>query len=243
MRTTLRSIPRNIPRSIPRSIPAPPRPLLLSRKPWSGPRGKTPCGSRRRRSLAAIVLMVAPWLPGAADATTYKVDPTHTSVTFQIRHLFTHVDGRFKTFGGTIAFDPAHPEQTKITGTVEATSIDTNVAKRDDHLRSADFFDVATYPTITFESTKVTDVDAGAKKAKVHGNLTIRGVTKPIVLDASFLGAAADPWGNKKAGFAAETEINRTDFGLKWNQALETGGVLVGEEVKIRINVEADVQD
>jgi polyisoprenoid-binding protein YceI len=181
--------------------------------------------------------------PAPAGATSYTVDHAHTGVTFQVRHLFTYVDGRFKAFDGSIEFDLAHPENTKIKGTVDVASIDTNNAKRDDHLRSADFFHVAEHPTITFESTKVSDVDAAAKTAKVHGNLTIRGVTKAVVLQASFLGAATDPWGNKKAGFAAETRIDRKDFGLNWNQALETGGVLVGDEVKIRINVEANVTE
>jgi len=190
-------------------------------------------------TLAAATL----WLPGAAAARSYTVDLAHTGVTFQVRHLFTYVDGRFKTFDGTIEFDPAHPEQTKITGKIDVGSIDTNVAKRDDHLRSVDFFNVAEHPTITFESTKVTDIDRKANTAKVHGNLTIRGVTKPVVLDAGFLGEATDPWGNKKAGFSAETQINRKDFGLNWNQTLEAGGVLVGDEVKIRVNVEADVKE
>jgi polyisoprenoid-binding protein YceI len=180
---------------------------------------------------------------GDARATTYVVDPNHTSVGFRVKHLFTYVDGRFTKFTGTVEFDPSAPEKTKVSGTVDVASIDTNVEKRDTHLRSADFFDVAKYPTLRFTSTGVTDVDAAAGTAKLHGNLTIRDVTKPVVLDAKFLGAATDPWGNRKAGFSGTTTINRKDFGLSWNQALETGGVLVGEQVEIRIDVEGGVED
>jgi polyisoprenoid-binding protein YceI len=129
-----------------------------------------------------------------------------------------------------------------VTGSIDVASIDTNSDKRDEHLRGADFFDVERYPKITFESTGVKDVDAAAKTGKLEGKLTIHGVTKDVVLDVAFTGAGQDPWGNKKAGFTAETKINRKDFGLNWNQTLETGGVLVGDEIAIRIDVEANVQ-
>lgn len=197
------------------------------------------------RTLASGALALAVALGGAADgrATTYAVDHAHTSVNFRVKHLFTYVDGRFSKFDGTIEFDPAAPEKTKVSGTIDVASIDTNVEKRDTHLRSGDFFDVEKFPKLAFESTKVTDVDQKAGTAKLHGNLTIRDVTKPVVLDAKFLGAATDPWGNKKAGFSGTTTINRKEFGLGWNQALETGGLLVGEEVEIRIDVEGDVKE
>ncbi|HWP64790.1 MAG TPA: YceI family protein [Candidatus Limnocylindria bacterium] len=194
------------------------------------------------RWLTAIVL-AAGTLPAPATAATYKVDPGHTSVTFLVRHLLTNVEGRFRTFEGTIVFDPAEPEKTVVKGTIDVASIDTNVEKRDEHLRSPDFFDVAKYPKIEFVSTGVSDVDRETNTGKLHGNLTIHGVTKPVVLDAQFLGAATDPWGNKKGGFTATTTINRKDFGLTWNKSLETGGLLVGDEVTIRLNVEGDVQE
>lgn len=188
-------------------------------------------------------LALALAMPLAAAAATFKVDPDHTGVGFRVKHLFTWVDGRFTTFEGTITFDPAAPAATKVVGSVDVASIDTANAKRDDHLRGADFFDVATHPKITFTSTKVADADAAAGTAKLHGDLTIKGVTRPVVLDAKFLGQGTDPWGNAKAGFSATTTINRKDFDLGWNQVLETGGLLVGEEVEIRIDVEANRQD
>jgi polyisoprenoid-binding protein YceI len=190
-----------------------------------------------------VLVLAAGLLSRPAAATTYKVDPTHTSVTFLVRHLFTNVEGRFRTFDGEIVFDPAAPEKTAVKGSIDVASIDTNVAKRDEHLRGPDFFDVAKFPKITFASTGVSDVDTAKNTGKLQGNLTIHGVTKPVVLDAQFLGAATDPWGNKKAGFSGTTTIDRKEFGLGWNKALETGGFLVGDEVTIRINVEGDVQE
>jgi len=198
---------------------------------------------RPMRSLPLLVLLAAATAPAPSGATRYEVDDQHTSVTFAVRHLFTEVEGRFRTFGGEIVFDPAAPEQASIKGTIDTASIDTNVQKRDEHLRSADFFDVAKYPKIEFTSTGVSDIDKATNKGKILGNLTMHGVTKPVVLDAQFLGAATDPWGNRKAGFAATTTINRKDFGLGWNKALESGGLLVGDEVTIRINVEGDVRE
>ena len=189
----------------------------------------------------ALALVLALGAPGSTAAKSYKVDVQHTSVSFRVKHLFTSVEGRFNEFEGTIIFDAAAPDATKITGLIATASIDTNVEKRDNHLRGADFFAVEHFPQITFESTKVTDADVEAGTAKVHGNLTIKDVTKPVVIDAKFLGEVADPWGNKKAGFSGTTMINRKEFGLNWNQALETGGLLVGEEVEIRIEAETYV--
>jgi polyisoprenoid-binding protein YceI len=186
-----------------------------------------------------LLALAAVALPALAQAKTYTVDPDHSSVTFGVRHLFTEVQGRFKQYKGTIEFDPAAPEAAKVQGSVQASSVDTDVAQRDEDLRSANFFDVTNHPEIKFESTKITDVDKASNTAKVHGNLTMHGVTKPIVLDAKFLGEAKDPWGNQKAGFQGETTIDRRDWGLTWNKALEAGNVLVGNDVKIRINAEA----
>ena len=190
-----------------------------------------------------VLVLAATLLPLPARAATYKVDPAHTNVTFLVRHLFTNVEGRFRTFEGQIVFDPAAPEKTTVKGSIDVASIDTNVAKRYEHLRSPDFFDVAKFPKIEFVGTGVADVDAAKHAGKIRGNLTIHGVTRPVVLDAQFLGAATDPWGNKKGGFTATTTIDRKDFGLTWNKTLEAGGVLVGDEVTIRINVEGDVQE
>ena len=194
------------------------------------------------RKLVLVLTMVMV-LPGTAPAKTYTVDRGHSSVSFRIRHLFTDVQGRFEDFQGTLQFDPADPAATQVKGTITAKSIDTDNEKRDDHLRSPEFFNVAQFPDIAFESTQVTDVDKTSNTAKIHGNLTMHGVTKPVTLSAKFLGEAADPWGNQKAGFNAETTIDRREWGLTWNKALETGNALVGNDVAIRIDVEAQVAD
>ena len=183
------------------------------------------------------------WAAAApAGAASYNVDASHTSVSFKIRHLFTEVEGRFTDFSGTIEFDAADPSKTRVTGEIKTASINTNNEKRDKHLRTDEFFHVEKYPTIAFVSTKVSDVDVRKKTGKLHGKLTMHGVEKPVVLDVVYLGAGADPWGNQKAGFKATATIDRKDFGLNWNEALETGGFLVGDEVEIQINVEAAVK-
>jgi polyisoprenoid-binding protein YceI len=169
--------------------------------------------------------------------TTYKIDKAHSEATFQVRHLLTRVRGRFSDFEGLIEYDPNEPERSSVRATIQATSIDTNEADRDKHLRSADFFGVDQFPTLTFTSTRVTN--KGGEAFDVLGDLTIHGVTKPVTLDVSFLGKANDPWGNERVGFEAETTINRKDFGLTWNAALETGGFLVGDEVRITLSVQA----
>jgi polyisoprenoid-binding protein YceI len=196
----------------------------------------------RKRNFLGVAFAVA-LLPSVCWAKTYTVDPDHSSVTFRVRHLFTEVEGRFKQFKGTIAFDPAKPEETKVQGGIAAASIDTNNDKRDEDLRSSNFFDVAKTPDISFETTQITDVNKADMTAKVHGNLTMHGVTKPVVLDGKFLGEAKDPWGNQKAGFHAEGKIDRRDWGLTWNKALEAGNVLVGNDVTIRIDAETAAGD
>lgn len=195
---------------------------------------------RKSMSLALSLALLAA-LSGLASAASYQVDTAHTSVTFHVRHLFTKVMGRFDKFEGKIEFDPAKPAEAKVEGSIDAASINTNNEKRDTHLRSKDFFDVEQFPKITFASTKVSDVDG--QRGKLHGNLTIRGVEKPVVLDVEYLGTGSDPWGNKKSGFSAKTKINRKDFGLAWNEALEAGGVLVGDEIEIEIAAEGNVAD
>ncbi|HSD11529.1 MAG TPA: YceI family protein [Candidatus Binatia bacterium] len=185
------------------------------------------------------IAVAATLLPASASlAESYNVDPAHTSVEFRVRHLFTTVKGRFESFDGKIVFDEKDPAKTRVEGAIDAATINTNVKKRDDHLRSADFFDVAKFPKITFQSTGVSDLDPSGKKGKMQGTLTLHGVSRPVVLDASFLGKGKDPGGHERAGFHGTTTINRKDFGLIWNKALESGGLLVGDDVTIEIDVE-----
>ncbi|HXV37675.1 MAG TPA: YceI family protein [Myxococcota bacterium] len=176
-------------------------------------------------------------LESAARAASWQVDPAHTTVGFSVSHLFTSVQGRFDEFEGVIEFDPAQPEAAVVRASATAASINTNNAKRDKHLRSADFFDVEKFPKLSFESRGgVTGMQDN--RGKLAGTLTIHGVTKPVVFDVAYRGQGKDPWGNLRAGFSATLTINRRDYGLNWNQVLETGGVLVGEEVEIRIDAE-----
>ena len=173
----------------------------------------------------------------AAKTTTYSIDKAHSEVTFQVRHLITKVRGRFSEFEGTIEFDEQQPQRSSVSFTIQAASIDTNEKDRDTHLRSADFFEVEKYPTLTFRSTEIkTD---GGNEYDLVGDLTIHGVTRRVSFDTTFLGKAKDPWGNERIAFEAETTVNRKEFGLLWNAALETGGFLVGDEVKISLSLQA----
>jgi polyisoprenoid-binding protein YceI len=156
---------------------------------------------------------------------------------FQVRHLLTRVRGRFSDFEGTIEYDAEHPERSSVHASIRAASIDTNEPDRDKHLRTSDFFSVEEFPNLTFRSTRISKT--GDDRFEMTGDLTIRGVTRPVALNVTFLGRARDPWGNERLGFEAETTINRKDFGLNWNAALETGGFLVGDEVKISLSVQA----
>jgi polyisoprenoid-binding protein YceI len=169
---------------------------------------------------------------------TYKIDPAHTAANFTVRHMMvTNVRGGFDKITGTLNFDPANPAASSVDVTIETGSINTGVADRDNHLRSADFFEIEKFPAITFKSTKV-EV-SGENRAKVTGDLTIRDVTRSVVMDVEFLGQTASPFGDTRIGFEATTSINREDFGLTWNVALEAGGVLVGKDIKISIDAEA----
>ena len=176
-----------------------------------------------------------------SDTTTWQLDPAHSTVEFAVKHMmFTTVRGRFKAFTGTIYADERNPEQSRVEVEIDAASIDTGVADRDAHLRSADFLDVENHPKIRFRSTRVT----GAHKKegdrfRIAGDLEIRGTSMPVELDATFEGLGKDPWGKQRAGFAARGEIDRHQWGLRWNQALETGGVLVGQKVRIEIEAQA----
>jgi polyisoprenoid-binding protein YceI len=187
----------------------------------------------------ALALVVAVALPILAHADTWQIDPAHTNVEFTVRHMMiSNVKGQFQKTTGMIATNGNDPATGKIDATIDASSINTRVDKRDAHLKSPAFLDVDKYPTITFKSTKVET--EGPNKWKVTGDLTLHGVTKPVVLEVEGSGAAiTDPMGNTRAGASATTKISRKDFGLTWNQPLETGGVMVGDEVAISIDVEA----
>ncbi|MFZ9859344.1 MAG: YceI family protein [Roseiflexaceae bacterium] len=168
----------------------------------------------------------------------WNIDTSHSEILFTVRHMMiSNVRGQFNKFSGTINLDEATPTNSSVDVSIDVASINTRDEKRDGHLTSPDFFDAATYPTITFKSTKVEKT--GDTTGKIHGDLTIKGVTKAVTLDATFMGKAKSPWGTTSAGFNASTKINRTDFGLTWNVALETGGILVGEEISINIELEA----
>jgi polyisoprenoid-binding protein YceI len=171
-----------------------------------------------------------------ATSSTWKIDPSHSNVEFAVKHLMiSTVKGRFADVEGEIVL-AADPSRSSVTATLKAVSIDTRTGQRDDHLRSADFLDAANYPEITFKSTQIT---ADGSDLKVKGNLTIRGVTREITLDATNEGSGKDPWGGDRIAFSATTKLDRRDFGLTWNQAVEAGGVLVGNDVKVSIDVQA----
>jgi polyisoprenoid-binding protein YceI len=172
-----------------------------------------------------------------ASAATYSVDPDHTLIQFKVKHLaIATVRGSFVDFTGEFDFDPENIGSASASATIAAKSVDTNNKKRDDHLRSDDFFAVEKHPEIKFVSKEIKNVEGN--NFTVIGDITINGVTKPIELDAVFNGAATDPWGNERAGFTAESKLDRRDFGLTWNKALEAGGFVVGDEVKIHLEVE-----
>ena len=168
---------------------------------------------------------------------TWKIDPSHSHVEFAVKHLMiSTVKGRFADVEGQITIVGGNPSASSVTATIKAASIDTRTDQRDEHLRSADFLDAAQYPEITFKSKRST---GDASEFKVTGDLTIRGVTKEVTLEATNEGSGKDPWGGERIGFSAKSKFDRRDFGLTWNQAIETGGVVVGNEVKVSIEIEA----
>ena len=185
---------------------------------------------------AAALLTVAAALPAAAATETWTVDRDHSSVGFTVRHLVSNVRGQFGTFTGTVRLDPQHPEQGAVEFTIDAASIDTDNAKRDEHLRTPDFFDVANNPQITFKSKKV--VALAPNRFAVAGTLTMRGVSREVTLPVELLGTSKDPWGNTRAGFSTAVTLNRKDYGINWNKSLDEGGVLLGEDVRVDIQLE-----
>jgi len=184
-------------------------------------------------AVAAILALAGSITHTAANA--YKIDTSHSSVGFKIRHLVGRVPGVFGDFSGTIEMDPANVGAGSVKITIQATSIDTRNEDRDNHLRNEDFFDVKKFPTITYESTKVS---GDREKFQVEGNLTMHGVTRPVTLHVEVLGVGLDPGGNTRIGFEATATINRKDFGISWNRALDSGGVILGEEVEISMAIE-----
>ncbi|UCF67092.1 MAG: YceI family protein [Acidobacteriota bacterium] len=185
--------------------------------------------------VAALVSLLATPVP--AGAQEFVVDGTHSSVTFKIRHLLTKVSGLYREFAGKIVYDADEPTASSVNFTIEADSIDTRNEKRDEHLRSPDFFDVANHPQLTFNSIKVEA--KGSDRLLVTGELSIRGVTKPITVPVEVLGVMKTPRA-LKAGFQTSFTINRKDFGVSWNRMLDQGGVVLGDEVTIEIDIEAD---
>jgi len=172
-----------------------------------------------------------------ATRTTWNIDASHSQVEFAVKHMMiATVRGRFADVKGTVVTDDSDLAKAEVDVVIDVNSIDTREAKRDAHLKSADFFDAETFPRITFKSTGVTG--ARGDQFKLVGNLTIHGVTREVTLDVTSEGRAKDPWGGERAGYSAQTRVNRKDFGLTWNQALETGGLLVGDEIKIALDLE-----
>ncbi|QXE85420.1 YceI family protein [Geomonas nitrogeniifigens] len=191
-----------------------------------------------KRTIATIAAVALLAVPVLASASTWNIDPDHSSVGFKVRHLMvSNVKGSFEKHRGTVEINDKDITKSKVLVTIDTASVNTNVAKRDEHLRSADFFDVAKYPTMTFTSKKV--AKAGKDRLKVTGDLTLHGVTKEVVLNVEGPAKESkDPWGNLRSGVTANTKINRKDFGLVYNAALETGGVAVGEDVDINLEIE-----
>lgn len=188
------------------------------------------------RSILALFAMI--FSGTAALAADYKIDPAHTHIEFRVPHVVvSKVEGRFNKFEGTFSFDEKSQKLDKVNVIIKTDSIDTNQPDRDKHLRSADFFDVAKHPDITFKGTKT--IYDGPKPEKIEGDLTIHGVTKKVTMEIDYKGAVTDHMGTRRIAFECELEINRKDFGMTWNKSLDKGGVAVGDEVKIEILGEA----
>ncbi len=183
--------------------------------------------------LAALMLAAAPLFA----AETYTVDKVHSNAQFTIRHLMSKVTGKFTDVEGAVEVDRAKPEASVVEFKIKTASIDTANKQRDDDLRSANFFDVASHPEITFKSTKVKPT--GKDSYQVTGTLTMRGVAKEITLPVTVLGEMKDPWGNERIGFEVETTLNRKDYNILWNKTLDSGGYLLGDDVKVTIALEA----
>ena len=193
---------------------------------------------RRALTYALFLALLLPALASAAPV-VYKVDSDHSGVGFTIRHFVSNVPGRFKDFDGVIKYDAQNPAASSVSFTIQAASIDTDNGDRDNHLRGNEFFDVEKFPTLTFSSTAVKAVDADT--LEVTGELTMRGVTKKVTIPVEVLGVMKGPRG-EKAGFETSFKVDRKEYGISWNRALDTGGAILGDEVKVNISIEADRQ-
>jgi polyisoprenoid-binding protein YceI len=187
----------------------------------------------------ALLLLALLPTPAAAEPAVYKVDPDHSGVAFSIRHFVSNIPGRFRDFDGSIRYDKLSPGISSVEFTARVASIDTGNNDRDEHLRSADFFDAQKFPTVTFTSSEVKAVDADT--LEVTGDLTLHGVTKRITIPVEVLGTVKTPNG-EKAGFQALFTVNRKDFGITWNRVLDAGGTVLGEDVKIDVEIEGNRQ-
>ena len=189
----------------------------------------------RKLMLAGVILVL---VSATASADSYKIDRSHSSVGFAVSHLgLGKVRGEFRDFTGVIDYDTGDISKSKVEATIQMASIDTRDSSRDAHLKSGDFFSADSFPTMTFKSTKVTDKGKG--KLEIVGDLTLRGTTKPVTLDAEMVGAVDDPWGNKRMGFSARAKIDRMEYGVKWNKLLDAGGFVAGHDVDIQIEIES----
>lgn len=187
--------------------------------------------------ITALVAALALTATTAIASDTFVIDPGHSEAGFKVRHLLSRTPGRFRDFEGRIQLDQARPEASVVEFKIKAGSIDTDLDRRDEHLRGPDFFDVTRYPEITFRSESIRR--AGKDRYDVTGTLTMRGVARRITLPVTYLGVARDPWGNDRAGFSTAITLNRKDFGMVWNKALDQGGFMLGDEVWVTLEIEA----
>ena len=188
-----------------------------------------------RKTLTAVVLMLI--LAVSSPAATWKLDKAHSSIGFSVRHLvISKTTGAFSEFDGTVEFDGVNLETGSVEVTAQMASVDTDNAKRDDHLKSADFFEVERYPTMSFKSTKVKST--GKDRFDLTGMLTIKGISREVTFDCEFNGTMSDPWGDTRAGFSAEGEINRQDFNVSFSKVLDGGGLVVGDMVNVMLELE-----
>lgn len=190
----------------------------------------------RRLGTPAVLLLTLGAAAPLLAADTYTIDKNHSSVEFRIRHFASKVSGRFGDFEGTIQADPAKPDASSVTFTIKTASIDTNNSHRDDDLKSPNFFDATKFPEITFKSSKMTST--GKDQYAVTGTLTMHGVSKEVTLPVTYLGTAKDPRGNEHAGFELNTKLNRKDFGVDWNKTLDSGGLMLSDDVDVTIDLE-----
>ncbi len=193
----------------------------------------------RSRALLAALFVLALAAPALAAEEIFTIDPVHSSVHFKIRHLTAKVTGAFMTYTGEIRLDRADLSKGSVTFEIETASINTNNTDRDNHLRSPDFFEAEKHPKITFKSTKVTVDKDDPNMLTVDGTLAMKGVSKPVSLKVELGGFVADPWGNEKAGFDVTGRLNRKDYGIAWNKALDAGGFILGDDVDVMISLEA----